>query len=174
MSNAQIFMLVNIVGGAAVLGSYLLGLISYPNSRVDLWGGIEGIWRTIFVISMLFAAVGYLFFCYTITISNGENTSSFLGNHTFSILATLFLLSASIWMPATLQYIETKFDLWWIVSVISLWITAASLLGLTLAFRFIELPSIGSVQTYLSLAGLFWISFHCLFFDAIIWVAKFH
>ena len=174
MTNISVFFLVNLVGGFAVLGSYVVGLYLYPDFRNALWGGVTGSWKTIFTVSMFFAAAGYLVFCYSMTISDAANKSSFLGGHTFPILAAFFLISASVWMPATLKYLASDDILWWILSVISLWITAASLILLTVSFGLSKYEGIGALQFSLTLAGIIWITIHCLVFDAIIWVAKFH
>jgi hypothetical protein len=174
MSNVLIFFLVNLVGGIAVLGSYVVGLYIYPDFRNALWGGVTGGWKTLFTVSMFFAAAGYLIFCYSMTISDAADESSFLGRHTYSILAAFFLFSASVWMPATLKYLATNDNLWWILSVISLWTTAASLCFLTVSFGLSNYEGIGTLQFSLTLVGIIWITFHCLVFDAIIWVTKFH
>ncbi len=173
MTNTSIFFLVNLVGGLAVLGSYCVGLYLYPDQRTALWGGVVGNWKTLFTTSMFFAAAGYLVFCYTMTISDGANESSFLGKYTFIILAAAFLFSASVWMPATLQYLDTKNEIWWVVSVTSLWITAACLTCMGLAFNFTEFPNVNLFQNSVTLTGMICITFHCLVFDAIIWVTKF-
>ena len=173
MTNTTIFFLVNLVGGIAVLGSYGAGFYLYPDQRTALWGGVVGNWKTLFSTSMVFAAAGYLIFCYTMTVSDGADEASFLGKYTFSILATAFLFSASVWMPATLQYLDTRKEIWWVVSVTSLWVTAASLACIGLAFNFTEFPNANLFQNYVTLIGIIWITFHCLVFDAIIWVTKF-
>ena len=173
MTNTSIFFLVNLVGGIAVLGSYCAGLYLYPDQRTALWGGVVGNWKTLFTTSMFFAATGYIVFCYTMTISDGANESSFLGKYTFIILAAAFLFSASVWMPATLQYLDTKNEIWWVVSVTSLWITAACLTCMGLAFNFTEFPNVNLFQNSVTLTGMICITFHCLVFDAIIWVTKF-
>ena len=173
MTNTSIFFLVNLVGGIAVLGSYCAGLYLYPDQRTALWGGVVGNWKTLFTTSMFFAATGYIVFCYTMTISDGANESSFLGKYTFIILAAAFLFSASVWMPATLQYLDTKNEIWWVVSVTSLWITAACLTCMGLAFNFTEFPNVNLFQNSVALTGMICITFHCLVFDAIIWVTKF-
>ena len=174
MTNVLVFFLVNLAGGIAVLGSYIVGLYLYPDFRNTLWGGISGSTKTLFTVSMIFAAAGYLCFCYSMAISEAANKSSFLGQHTFAVLAAFFLISASVWMPAALKYLSTSDNLWWIISVISLWITAISLCLLTVSFGLSKYENIGTIQFAFALAGISWITIHCLLFDAIIWVAKFH
>ena len=34
------FLWVNIIGGIAVLGGYIFALLSHPETRSDLWGGV--------------------------------------------------------------------------------------------------------------------------------------
>ena len=56
VSSSYIFGLINIIGGIAVLGSYVYGIMAFPELRQSLWGGIDGRWRIIFTLSMLPAA----------------------------------------------------------------------------------------------------------------------
>ena len=174
MTNALVFFLVNLVGGITVLGSYVVGLYLYPDFRNALWGGVTGSWKILFTVSMFFATAGYLIFCYSMTISDAADKSSFLGRHTFSIFAAFFLISASVWMPTTLKHLASNDNLWWILSVISLWITAASLCFLAVIFGLSRSEGMGTLQFSLTLMGIIWITIHCFVFDTIIWVSKFH
>ena len=163
-------------------------------------GGVGPNLKTLFTISMVLAAAGYLIFCYSLFFTDDNhhywlresftvwNVPYTLSTYACSALVALFLISASVWMPATLKYLETSVDYWWITSVASLWITASALIVLTVSIGFYEYQIIyGSpvgmeelikfLMTFkfsLPLSGIFWIAIHCLVFDAIIWVAKFH
>ena len=65
MSQTNIFVFINIFGGVAVLGSYIVCLMMFPEQREPLWGGVVGTTRNVVVTFMLFAAAGYLtFFIY--------------------------------------------------------------------------------------------------------------
>ena len=64
MSTTNMFLLINLTGGIAVLASYFIGLRSSPDLAEGLWGGVTGNLRMFFTLSMLFAASGYLAFCY--------------------------------------------------------------------------------------------------------------
>jgi len=56
-----ILLLINVVGGIAVIGSYILGLKGDSGAEV-LWGGVpEGI-RPIYTVSMILSAIGYFAF----------------------------------------------------------------------------------------------------------------
>lgn len=175
MTQAQIFVLVNVFGGISVLGSYLLGLVYYPELRMNLWGGVDGIWKTIFSMSMLPAAAGYLLFFYYMVFKSGLDGFEHdvvLLRHLPSILCAVFLISASVWMPSTLAYLSGNSTLWWNVAVVSLWITAISLLLLTLSIAFQHHGPQAFSRTIATI-GLFYITFHCIVLDGIIWIYKF-
>ena len=177
MSNTQVFVLVNVLGGVAVLGSYALGLLLYPETRMSLWGGIQGNWQTIFTVSMLPAAIGYLFFFYVMVFRSGTEAftqTSVLGVYTPSILCAAFLISATVWMPSTIAYLNTQQTGWRALSVASLWITALSLIALLLVMISVKTgPAFVTTYKYIAVAGLSYIVFHCLVLDAIVWIARF-
>ena len=177
MSTKIILSLVNVVGGAAVLGGYALYLGAYPEHRNTLWGGVQGNLRTIFTLSMILAAAGYLVFCYVTIFQGGSVTfgkHSFMGVNTLVILAITFLGSAAIWMPSLFAYIRSGEATWWLACVASLWVTALSLLIMTNVTAISPVDGISEMSKYAAVAGLAYISFHCLILDAIIWVVLFN
>ena len=174
MSATQIFVLVNFLGGVSVLGSYFLGLKNFPDLREDLWGGISGSLRVFFTLSMLGAAVGYLTFCFIMVFGPlGSAIADSYLQWAFPSLVAIFLFSAAIWMPATIQYLNTANSLWWNLSVFALWTTALSLLILAVLLLFYSPETLDNWVKYIGVIGLGWITFHCLVLDACIWVALF-
>lgn len=176
MSGTITFLIINMIGGTAVLGGYLVCLYVFPSQREALWGGVQNGWQSVFTVSMIIAAAGYLAFSYGILFkSSPEEFSSRLldTKHAISILCMIFLISAAIWMPATIAYLKTSNSIWWILSVISLWITAISLFTTTFIVitHPLAIPSI--FYRGLTIAGISYITFHCLVLDAIIWVSRF-
>ena len=120
MSVTAIFLVVNFIGGSAVLGGYLICLYVFPTQREMLWGNVQGEWRFAFTVSMIIAAVGYLAFSYGILFKSNstEFSSIFLDTkHVISILCMIFLISAASWMPATITYLKTSNLTWWIIPV---------------------------------------------------------
>ena len=55
---------INAVGGAAVLGSYVHGLLTHPETRNELWGSIPPELQAVYGVTMWLAAGGYFFFSY--------------------------------------------------------------------------------------------------------------
>ncbi|MDP6586699.1 MAG: hypothetical protein QF535_18735, partial [Anaerolineales bacterium] len=132
--------------------------------------------RNIFTISMLPAAVCYLTFCYVVMFKNGSeaiNRSSVLGQHPVSVLSAIFLASAAVWMPSLIAYIHTSENYWWVLSVSSLWVTALSLLALTIIAATTSTSEISQVSKNAAVIGLAYITFHCLVIDAIVWASMF-
>ena len=176
MPSKNIFLGVNIFGGILVLGGYILGIIFYPEYNEAMWGGVAGTVRNIFTISMLPAAVGYLTFCYVAMFKNGAeaiNKNSVLGKHTVSVISAIFLASAAVWMPTLIAYIHTSESYWWILSVSSLWVTALSLLALTIITTTTSTSEISRASKNAAVIGLAYITFHCLVIDAIVWVSMY-
>ena len=177
MSPQLTFVLVNIIGGVIVLGGYWIGIGNFPEHRNSLWGGINATWRQTIILSMLIAAVGYLTFCYFAVFKDGAThfgNEWLLGNHSVSILAAVFLISAACWIPFLLNYIIAGNSIWWALTVVVLWITALSLIALCLIVACYTGSDFSTIEKSLSLVGLAAITFHCLVMDAILWVLLFH
>ena len=175
-SHQTVFLIINMIGGIAVLGSYVIGLGMFPEYREALWGGVKGNLKTGITISMLFAAVGYLAFCYISLFQNGLedfNKSDWFNGHTVSVLVALFLISATFWMPSAIAYLKFSDTYWLIICVVSLWITAISLLALLGIVMTSDVTTIAPVSHYIAIIGIGLITFHCLVFDAIIWAIMF-
>ena len=175
MSSTNVFILINLAGGILVLGSYFVGLVYYSDSREKLWGGLVGIWRTIFCISMILATFGYLLFFYYMSFEaglEGLNHRFDMIYHSPSILCALFLISSSMWMPFTVAYLNGKGRLCWIVGVWSLWVSALSLLLLALSLGFHQRENQQTIWL-LGTIGVSYVAFHCTVLDAIIWTNRF-
>jgi hypothetical protein len=172
-----VFLIVNLVGGTAVLGSYAIGLGYFPEYRNELWGGIQGIWRNILVVSMLLSGAAYLTFCYFIVFRQDIHTYNahfILGPQTIALLTGVFLLSATLWMPSAILYMHTENNIWWIFTIVTLWVTALSLLSLTGLFAFPTTAPIPVFDRIICTVSLSIITLHCLVIDAITWVFVFH
>ena len=177
MSPQISFFIVNVIGGIAVLGSYAMGIGFFPEYRDDLWGGVQGRWKTALTVSMLLAATGYITFCYfALTRDSGYFFGSgvFLGEYFVPVITAVFLLTAALWMPATITYMHTNDQIWWFITVGLLWATAVSLVILTATVSLSESASISYIEKMVSMAGLLLITAHCLFMDAVTWVQLFH
>ena len=59
-----VLLIINVFGGIAVIGSYVIGLITHPGTGNALWGGMPESVRPIYYVSMIIAALGYFAFIY--------------------------------------------------------------------------------------------------------------
>ena len=59
-----ILLIINILGGAAVIGSYVFGLKGQSGGANVLWGGVPNSLRPVYTVSMILSALG--FFCFYI------------------------------------------------------------------------------------------------------------
>ena len=55
-------LLLNVLGGLAVLGSYALGLSTHPGMGDAVWGGVPQELRPLYTVNMLLATAGYFAF----------------------------------------------------------------------------------------------------------------
>lgn len=177
MSPQSYFLLINSIGGLAVLGSYAAGLGFFPEYRDGLWGGVRGTWKTALTTSMLFATAGYLVFCYFALFRESDylfRANIFAEIPAVNLLIVIFLSSAALWMPTLITYFLTGNGLWWFLTLISLWITAIALVTLTGIVSSSSHDSIANIDWIAPTIGLSVITAHCLIADAIIWVFLFH
>lgn len=96
------FLLLNVAGGAAVLGSYAWGIGTHWGSAEVLWGAIDGWLRTLYTANMLPATAGYLlmfYLAYTHLDRAGHWRSIIMWN-------AIFLVSAALWMPLTFAAVD--------------------------------------------------------------------
>ena len=107
------FLLLNTVGGIAVLGSYVLWLGSPAHNSQALWGSLGSGARTLYTASMLTAAAGYFaFFNVLLRHELGR-----LSDDQYAWLQTIFcliLFPSALWMPLTYLYLAApSAAAWW-------------------------------------------------------------
>ena len=57
-----ILLVINVLGGIAVIGSYVLGLNAQSGGANVLWGGVPVGIRPVYTVSMIISAIGYFAF----------------------------------------------------------------------------------------------------------------
>ena len=175
MSASNVFFLVNLIGGIAVLGGYAYYLAVNPEHRAFLWGGVPGEWKPYIVVSMFVAAAGYLWFFAYIVFSSGDSITPLRGLFDMKIiigLVALFLLMASLWIPLTMNMIVSHDETRWFSVQFVLWGAAIAAILITVCVitsTNVENP----VQHWFAVAGIGYLTFHCTVLDAILWVSKF-
>ena len=171
MNTSQIiFLIINILGGILVLGSYYLGLKGNAGVQ-NLWGGTPKKIQPVYTVSMLISAIGYfLFFTYIIqSLGTGFfDGFSTLGDTIIYIAFVVILGASTFWMPLTKKMVETPSNILWIAIRIVLMLVALGSIGL-LVVLVLTNNAQGGLLYITSVIGLGWFSFHTMVLDALLW-----
>jgi hypothetical protein len=176
MGTQQIILLViNVLGGAAVIGSYIIGLNGQSGGADVLWGGVPNGIRPIYGVSMILSALGYLAFLYFILFRLNPDEMAIGGRLNFSIFYAIFLvmlIASAFWMPLTNMYVGNPSIGTWIAIRTVLALVGIASIGLFLALLSLQSKSSG-VDYWLALIGSGYFAFHTAILDAIVWAALF-
>jgi len=170
-----LMILINIIGGIAVLGSYTVGITTNADAGTILWGGVPQSVRLFYTVGMLLATVGYFAFTYFILFRlNVENVSvaNRFGFGVFNTLYALILIPSALWMPLTfLTVAQASMVLLWIVRLVLAIVGAASI-GLFVGILKVE-PRQPLWAHRLALVGSACFCFQTALLDAIVWSSFF-
>jgi len=175
MATPQIVLLiVNIIGGAAVIGSYIYGLNAQSGGASILWGGVPENIRPVYTVSMVLSALGYFAFIYFILFRLDPGEVSIAGTFGFSIFFSIFiliLLPSALWMPLTNFYVGTPSTGTWVIVRIILALVGIGSIALVLAL--LGLQTREGVAYWLAVAGSGYFAFHTAILDAVVWAHLF-
>jgi hypothetical protein len=156
------FLVVNVVGGTAVLASYALWLANPSNDGAALWGSIGGPARALYTGSMLAAAAGYFAFAGYLLANDVEGLP-------WSWLLTLFaliLFPSALWMPLAFEYLDAPGPmLWWAMRFT---LTVVGIGSLLLVLALVRLEPRGTAHI-LAVTGAAAFTFQTLVLDALVW-----
>jgi hypothetical protein len=169
------FLVINALGGFAVIASYVAGTVSHPNTEQLLWGRITPALKSVYVVSMPLAAVGYLLFLYFILFHLDAGTVRIWGFDGFLVLDIIFmaiLVFSAFWMPLTYRLIDTQGQGWWIYIRAVLFIVGLASLALLCALLLINQRE-PDWSYWLAVAGAAVFFIQTGIMDAFIWPAFF-
>jgi hypothetical protein len=176
MGTQQVILLViNAIGGAAVIGSYVLGLGAQSGGSNALWGGVPANIRPLYFISMILAALGYFAFLYFILFRIDPGEVLFRGQSGFGIFYAIFLLiliPSAFWMPLTNLYVTSPGPAVWISVRLVLALVGLASIALVWALLSLQTGASG-IFYWMAIAGSGYFAFHTAILDAIIWPALF-
>jgi hypothetical protein len=166
-----ILLVINVFGGAAVIGSYVQGFISHPGGAEALWGNITGSVRSLYFVSMILSAIGYFLFLYFILFRLNPAEVRVTGTVGFEVFFAIFtgmLLFSSLWMPFTFSYLDSPHPGTWAAIRIVLFLVGISSGALLWALLSLNTRTPG-VPYWLAVAGAGYFTFHTLVLDAFFW-----
>lgn len=170
-----LLLVVNVLGGLAVLGSYAWGIVTHPAPAEALWGGVPASWRPWYGLSMLPAAVGYIVFATYLLFRVDPATTTVTGGLPFGALLVAFLLilvPSALWMPMTFRFVETGGEGLWLAIRVVLVLVGLGSLTLLVMLAGIR-PRVHPLHWGLSVAGAVAMLFQTGVLDALLWTARF-
>jgi hypothetical protein len=169
-----ILLLINIVGGAAVIGSYVIGLQGETGADV-LWGGVPAGIRPVYTVSMVLSALGYFAFLNLLLFRVDPKEVTVSGRFGYSIFYPIFLLMlipSAFWMPLTNLYVSDPSTGAWAAVRIVLFVVGLASIALAWAL-FTLRPGNKGKAYWAAVAGACYFAFHTFVLDAIIWAQLF-
>jgi hypothetical protein len=170
-----VLLIINVIGGIAVIGSYFLGLNAQPNGSGALWGGVPENIRPVYTVSMLLAALGYFAFIYFILFRLAPAETLIGGRFGYSLFYAIFLMilvPSALWMPLTNVYVGNPSQLAWVGVRTVLVLVALGSVALVWALLSLQ-TRVPGMAYWLAVAGSAYFTFHTALLDAIIWPALF-
>jgi hypothetical protein len=176
MGAQQIILLViNIIGGVAVIGSYIFGLNVQSGGANVLWGGVPENIRPVYGVSMILSALGYFAFLYFILFRLVPSEVLIGGRFGFSLFYAIFLvilIPSAFWMPLTNMYVGNPSTGLWIG--IRTVLALVGLASIALVWALLSLQGkVPSISYWLAVAGSGYFAFHTAILDAVVWAALF-
>lgn len=169
-----ILLLMNVAGGVAVIGSYVLWLRGSPGGADALWGGVPARIRPVYTASMILSAIGYLLVLYYLLVAAVPDAVQICGSPGFEWfipIIVLMLFPSALWMPLSSLYVDRPSTSIWVAVRTVLFIVG--LASIALAWALLALEPSGGVAYWLAVVGSIWFAFHTFVLDSILWAALF-
>ena len=166
--------LLQLIGGPAVLGSYVYCFLAYPDTVTQSWGGVPESIQGIYTAWMFVAAAGYFAYSYLFIFRTDPEQAKILGRGygLLGLFYALVLIPSAIWMPATMAFISDPEALgFWVIRV-DLYAVALGSIGLIVAALTIE-PRPPTRLRALAIAGAIGFSVQTVILDGLVWPALF-
>jgi hypothetical protein len=144
----MILLLVNIAGGVAVMGSYVLWLRGSPGGADALWGGVPVKIRPAYTVSMVLSAIGYLAVLHYLFFGAVPDEVQIVGSPGFVwfiAIVVLILFPSALRMPLSALYLDRPSTGTWIAVRAVLFIVG--LASIALAWSLLALEPSGGWST---------------------------
>jgi hypothetical protein len=167
--------IINLLGGIAVIGSYIIGLKAQAGGANALWGSVPQGIRPAYTVSMLLSALAYFAFIYFILFRLGAGALFWGGRAGEWLLIAIFLLiliPSALWMPLTNVFLNNpSAGLWFSVRFV-LALVGLSSIGLCATLLTLHGKASG-LSYWLAVAGSAYFAVHTAILDGLMWPALF-
>jgi hypothetical protein len=166
-----ILLVINVLGGAAVIGSYIYGIATHPGTSNALWGGMPEQVRPVYYASMVLAALGYFAFLYFVLFRLAPAETQIAGRFGYSLFYVVFLgmlVPSIFWMPFTYIYVGNQGTGIWIA--VRAVLVLVGLFSCALVWALLTLNTREpAVPYWLAVAGSAYFAFHTAVLDMLLW-----
>ena len=169
------FLAINVLGGIAVIASYVAGLVSHPNTEGLLWGRITQRLKAVYLVTMPLAALGYLLVLYFIIFhldSRIVHVAGYKGFPVLDIIYIVILVFSAFWMPLTYKLVETHWSGWWLYIRLVLFAVGLASLALLCSLLVIDQKE-PALSYWLAVGGAAMFFIQTGILDAVLWPAVF-
>jgi hypothetical protein len=171
----RVMLLINLLGGSAVLGSYAQGIWTHPDSGAALWGGVPLAIRPLYGISMVLAAAGYFAFSSFLLFRVDPDQARLgprYGYGWLNLSYLLILVPSALWMPLTYAMTEQPSGGLWLAIRLVLVVVGLGSLGLLAALLKLR-PRDAGWGYRLAVGGAVAFCIQTAVLDALVWPAFF-
>src|SRR4030042_1453932 len=166
----QVCLWINVVGGVAVILSYILSILAHQGNAEALWGSISGGLRSFYFVSMLLAALSYFAFTYFILFRlNPESVQIFqvMKFVVFPVIYCLILIPSALWMPLSYAMVgQPQIGLWIGIRAVLLTVGLAALCLVIVLLALSPRP--GGTAYWLAVGGGVLFCAHPLILDGVL------
>lgn len=174
--NKKILILIIVIGGLLVLGSYAFIFLTYPGNVSDFWGSFPEKYLPPYYLSMVLSALSYFVFTLFVLLKVDVEKMNFGKSFSYSIFSVLYLLiliPSAAWMPIVNLYLNNNSTLLWFL--IRFVLTVVGLASLILTIVLIQMkPRQKGIFYIASILTSAYFFFHTGILDALVWTQYFH
>lgn len=170
-----ILLLVNIIGGAAVIISYIIPIATYSGPVMDFWGKTPAHLISTYTVFMLLAAVSYLVFTPLLIFKTKAKEVTLYNRFSyrwFSAAYALILIPSIGWMALTQAYLNTPSEILWTIIEIDLLLVGVGSIFLFILFLGMK-PKKPTIWYWISIPFLLLFIFQTAILDPFLWTAGF-
>jgi len=167
--------LIVLLGGLAVVGSYVWGFTSIPNASTDFWGGTPRALIPLYTASMLLGAASFFAILWFVLVRLDPaeaRVGERVGYEVFPWIFLAILVPSALWMPLVARMVAEPGEVVWWAIRLSLFVVALAPLALVVVLLRIR-PRSPVVAHRLALGGSVVFTAHTLVLDALLWPAFF-
>ncbi len=168
-------LLLILIGGSGVLGSYVLAFAYQPAIRSGLWGGIPESLQAFYTVNMLLAAVGFFPTTYLLGVKTPLGRFAVQTGLSFDAMIGAYatiLLPSALWLPLTAFYIQNPSTALWYAIRLDLLIVGAGATGL--GYMVVRRATHGPLLAWGAVVTFFFFWLQTLVLDALVWPWFYH